>query len=398
MYVKHEDLIGPTKSPNSKNTLASAVTSSAASSAASAAALAAAIAEENRRKKIQEYKKLMNDVAKATSKISKCIDELVSIETTLDKCITGELANSIKNMMQNMQGQTEKVMNDLNVIGTKAAQKVENEGEPCTYDKQQPNSNPSYNGKGKTTFSCNTDLLRKQLSNLQAFNRNVEKTTPSIVQLSRLEGCEDVTNIPNQLNIISKLASNAYKAIASMIERAEQAEAETKRMAEQLVSKNMAALNGAARSQVRMNKTVRTNRSQVRMNKTASTKDSLMKKFSEAITYTIEEVENLTGNIKEYYVTRPSTVNENNKPENVIIFLHGAYTKAPERISEIIINDTEVPKKPNDIIIVEPILANGSRNDWLNGNTVVQLKGIIDTVYAEYDLSREDTTCTIIRI
>lgn len=194
----------------------------------------ATIAEEKRKKEIQEYKKLKDDVEKVTSEISSSSDELKSTEKMLDKCITGEFANSVKSMMQNLQGQIENATNALNVIGTKAAQKVENKGEPCTYNKQQPNSMPYNNRKGETTFSCNTDELRKVLPQLQEFNNKIGKATTFISNLPKLEGCEDIANVSKALDPIIKIASNAYNLIEGMIERAEQAEKETERIIEQL--------------------------------------------------------------------------------------------------------------------------------------------------------------------
>lgn len=225
MYVMQEEIGGITKIPNSKN-----------------------IDEENRRKKVQEYKKLIDDVTKVTSKISEFSDELISIEKMLNKCITGEFANSIKNIIQSAQEENEKVMNDLNVIGTKAAQKVEREGEPCTYNKKQSNSKLLYKPNRKTTFSCNTDVLKQVLPRLQNLKKGLESTVSSASKLPKLEGCEDVTNIPNQLNGIIKSAIIApYIAIENMIERAEQAEAETERMAEQIGRENIDAITGAFR-------------------------------------------------------------------------------------------------------------------------------------------------------
>lgn len=124
---------------------------------------------------------------------------------------------------------------------------------------------------------------------------------------------------------------------------------------------------------------------------------SIIEKFSKKIKYTIKEVELGKDGIGKYFVSIPQ--NATAKPENVIVFLHGASYDMNQHlmIDAIEAGASQGLSNPNAIIIEPKMIGAGTARITFGGPTMAKRVGeIIDDTLEEQGMEREDVKITVI--
>ena len=125
--------------------------------------------------------------------------------------------------------------------------------------------------------------------------------------------------------------------------------------------------------------------------------DKLADKFSSEITYAIREVEFGQDAIGKYFVSIPQ--NATAKPENVIVFLHGASSDMDQHLMIDAIEEgaSQGYENPNAIIIEPKMIGAGRANLTFGGPNMARgVREIIDDTLEEQGLEREDVKITVI--
>ena len=124
---------------------------------------------------------------------------------------------------------------------------------------------------------------------------------------------------------------------------------------------------------------------------------SIIEKFSKKIKYTIRGVEVGKDGIGKYFVSIPQ--NATAKPENVIVFLHGAsYDMEQHLMIDAIENGaSQGLSNPNAIIIEPKMVGAGTARITFGGPDMARRVGkIIDDTLEEQGIEREDVKITVI--
>lgn len=124
---------------------------------------------------------------------------------------------------------------------------------------------------------------------------------------------------------------------------------------------------------------------------------SIIEKFSKKIKYTIKGVEVGQDGIGKYFVSIPQ--NATTKPENVIVFLHGASYDMEQHLMIDAIEDgaSQGLSNPNAIIIEPKMVGAGTARITFGGPDMARRVGkIIDDTLEEQGIEREDVKITVI--
>ena len=372
---------------------------------------AANIAEEMRQERIKEYKNLINEIKQVTSKILNANEELKFVQETIEMYIAGKSADIIENIVETAQEGIVKIVDNLNSIGRKAANKIKNEGETCTYEEASPDIKSINNSKTKTIFSCDTNLMRqKVLAPLKSTYNRLDDTFSNTSRFQKLEGCEDVNNVSFEIDDIKDVVNKAYKSVEEFIRNVEEKEKENISIINGLFNRFGKIFNENGEKVDYTKKNIEMKNSfyfnsllnkhlQNKTDTNLNEKNETSNLFDENITYNVT-YNKLKGNLKGYSLSIPSTIDSENKPKNMIIDLHGKggatwteeYFKENSNIQSAISNSAL--KKPNAIIL-SPQLRNNSDTAWYSAEQDVV--NLVDEVLNEYEIERQDVSITVIR-
>ena len=120
--------------------------------------------------------------------------------------------------------------------------------------------------------------------------------------------------------------------------------------------------------------------------------------FDKNITFDVQYYK-LDGYIKGYSIGLPSTMNTDNQPKNIIVYLHGlgdaTFGQEKFNTSGIMgaISNSEL-MNPNAIIIT-PQLSTTKDSAWCGPTPEKELANLLDNILNEYNLNREDVNITL---
>lgn len=124
---------------------------------------------------------------------------------------------------------------------------------------------------------------------------------------------------------------------------------------------------------------------------------SIIEKFSKKIEYTTRDVKFGQDGIGKYFVSIPQ--NATTKPENVIVFFHGASSDMDQHLMIDAIKEgaSQGYENPNAIIIEPKMIGAGTANLTFGGPYMARgVRKIIDDTLEEQGLEREDVKITVI--
>ena len=388
--------------PNKENAINESTNYDAMEEAARAAELAR-IAEEARQKRIKAYQNLINGIKNVASQILSVNAELCSVQKEIEMCMTGNLVNLIKDTIETAQDGIENTINNLNSIGAKAADKIKNEGEACTYEEEHANLE-SAQYANNNQFSCNTNLLRQSvLPSLQNSYRNLNGSSLDASNLPSLEGCEEVSNISTEIDNVGSFINQAYKKVEEFIENVEKKEKENVGIVERLmnyvsrlfnkkeenIEDNSNEITEVETQNESVSNTTTTPKFGTLWNFTQEYMENIVNEpvkttfFDNNVNYTLSPVENPNGI---NYVH----LNPNTDTNIAIIWLHGSgekggslefYSKNNYNLAKIL-NETKLTKI-NAHVISPHLAGNYYQSAWCNDISTKYVEDLINQFKSE---------------
>lgn len=198
-------------------------------------ALAAARAAEEaaKRKKIEEYKNLINETNKAGKEIVEAYTDLNSAKRALALYSAGNLSNNIKNGIEKTQDGMQKNVNEINSITERAKEEIRKNGEVIQKENLKTNNEGNYVSSRTTGFSCNTEKIREEvLKPLQSAKDRLVNASNISSRTKTLTGCEDVRNVPSEIEDEEEEINNLYKEVEKLVTNAEKIENQNKSIVE----------------------------------------------------------------------------------------------------------------------------------------------------------------------
>ncbi len=200
-----------------------------------AAAAARAAEEAARQKRIQEQQAIIAEVEKLKSEVSDAYTDLLNAQNIIGNNITGEYAKSISKEINKALDNIEQTVNDLNAIGTKAAENIRSDGQACTYNALHLEANR--NAGTSVAFSCDTDALREQvLPYLKNAERKLTNASSSSSKLLKLVGSGTGSNVSPGIDDGKTVIKGAYEQVEEFINNIEQKERENKELVDKLLN------------------------------------------------------------------------------------------------------------------------------------------------------------------
>ncbi len=189
------------------------------------AAAARAAEEERRRKKREEYKVVMNVVIETGKKVLDANRDLNSAKRALTLYATGALCDSIKNGIEKAQEGIGKIINGINAITEKAKEKIKENGEIIQNENLKPDYDAIRNAGASVGFSCDPARIREEvLKPLQNANSKLKDASTTGSNAKSLEGCENVKNVPSEIDDEKSAIDKIRKEVEQFITYAEEME------------------------------------------------------------------------------------------------------------------------------------------------------------------------------
>lgn len=188
-----------------------------------------ALLEAERKKRVAEYKQVVDEAQEKVSELAGYYTELEEIERIIAENITGNEADEIYKLIETMKENCATSINMLNDAGKSASEKIKNEGSEYQYNTTPVPYQDQYrsNSKTKGTFSCNTDVLRAEVMPRLADLEKKFKETANEMQGSQTPiGFEKIKEIPSYIDEATTNSMDCYDKMREFIENAEKIEQE----------------------------------------------------------------------------------------------------------------------------------------------------------------------------
>lgn len=190
-----------------------------------AAAAARAAEEEARRQKRQAYNAVVNVMVETGKKILGADKDLNSAKRALVLYSAGSLSETIKNKIEKTQEGINRIVNGVNTIIENAKQKIQENGGSNNTENLKPDYEELNKAGVFTGFSCDTTRMREEvLKPLQSANAKLKSASDTSKGAKSLEGCENVKNIPSDVNNQSSEIDRTYQEVEKFIANVEEIE------------------------------------------------------------------------------------------------------------------------------------------------------------------------------